>query len=162
MLTISAASIYAQTTSFSAGGGVTFAVNVDSTGNDLFMQIKGPSTMAWIGLGQGSRMKGSNIFVIYSDSTGSNVTLSPRIGTGETTPQASTSQEVTLLSGSGISDGNMVANIKCTKYHMARMHRRLIFNRFQLRKLEWWNYGFHIYLIELDLRIQSRHSIENR
>jgi hypothetical protein len=69
--------------------------------------------MSWIGLGQGGQMAGSNIFVIYADAAGGNVTLSSRLGTGESQPQSSTSAEVTLLDGSGIMNGMMTANVKC-------------------------------------------------
>jgi len=58
-------------------------------------------------------MKGSNIFMIYADAAGTNVTLSPRLGTGNSEPSADTTAEVTLLDGSGISDSMMVANVRC-------------------------------------------------
>jgi hypothetical protein len=70
--------------------------------------------MSWIGLGQGSQMSGANIFVIYADADGKNVTLSPRLGTGHTEPDADTAAKVTLLDGSGIIDGKMIANVKCS------------------------------------------------
>jgi hypothetical protein len=72
--------------------------------------------MSWIGFGQGSQMKGSNIFMIYANADGTNVTLSPRLGTGEQQPNADTSAEVTLLDGSGISNDMMVANVRCTSH----------------------------------------------
>ena len=58
-------------------------------------------------------MSGSNMFIVYSkDST--NVTISPRLGTGHSMPQHDGSAQVTLLEGSGIaSDGSMVANVRC-------------------------------------------------
>ena len=58
-------------------------------------------------------MKGSNIFMIYADAAGTNVTLSPRLGTGNSQPSADTTAEVTLLDGSGISNSMMVANVRC-------------------------------------------------
>lgn len=78
------------------------------------MRMSGPDTMSWIGIGQGSSMKGSNIFVMYADSTGANVTVSPRLGVGHVQPKSDTSAQVTLLEGSGIANGQMIANIKCT------------------------------------------------
>lgn len=69
--------------------------------------------MSWIGLGQGSSMKGANIFMIYADAAGTNVTLSPRLGTGNNAPDVDTTTDVTLLSGSGITNGIMTANIRC-------------------------------------------------
>jgi hypothetical protein len=58
-------------------------------------------------------MKGANIFMIYANAAGTNVTLSPRLGTGNQQPSADTTAEVTLLDGSGISAGMMVANVRC-------------------------------------------------
>lgn len=75
--------------------------------------MSGPGTMSWIGIGQGSGMRGANIFVMYADSTGANVTLSPRLGVAHKEPNSDTSAQVTLLDGSGITDGQMVANFKC-------------------------------------------------
>ena len=59
-------------------------------------------------------MSGANIFVVYADSTGSNVTLSPRLGKGHVQPSADNTAQVSLLDGSGIADGKMTANIRCT------------------------------------------------
>jgi hypothetical protein len=58
-------------------------------------------------------MKGANIFVMYADASGSNVTLSPRLGVGHVEPESDTTANVTLLDGSGISNGIMTANVKC-------------------------------------------------
>ena len=57
-------------------------------------------------------MAGSNIFVIYSDGHG-NVTLSPRHGAGHFEPETDTQANVTLLEGSGVKGGMMIANILC-------------------------------------------------
>ena len=58
-------------------------------------------------------MAGSNIFVVYPNSAGTNMTLSPRTGVGEVEPNYNPNAQVTLLSGSGISGGIMTANVKC-------------------------------------------------
>jgi hypothetical protein len=58
-------------------------------------------------------MSGANMFVIYSSSSGTNVTLSPRTGSGHVEPSYNSDTQVTLLEGSGISNGVMTANIKC-------------------------------------------------
>lgn len=98
-----------------------FAFNVpevsasDGTGN-IYFQISGPTAMSWIGLGQGAEMKGANIFVVYANAAGTNVTLSPRLGLGHTMPKSNKTAEVSLLGGSGISDGVMTANVKCKHF----------------------------------------------
>ena len=60
-------------------------------------------------------MRGSNIFIIYADETGKNVTLSPRLGQGNNQPNydSSTAAQVSLLDGSGIANGLMTANVRC-------------------------------------------------
>jgi Cytochrome domain of cellobiose dehydrogenase len=115
MLTPPAATVAnAQTTQQWCGDqGICFQVNVPSNGKDLFFQISGPSSMSWIGLGQGSGMVGANIFLIYPNSAGTNVTLSTRLGTGHVEPQASTDAQATLLDGSMVTGDKMIANIKC-------------------------------------------------
>jgi Cytochrome domain of cellobiose dehydrogenase len=113
-----ATTVLAQNVTYCPGGGVCYAVNIPAStaengSGDIYFQISGPSTLSWIALGQGSQMKGSNIFMIYADAAGTNVTLSPRLGTGNSEPSADTTAEVTLLDGSGISDSMMVANVRC-------------------------------------------------
>ncbi|KAF2816764.1 CBD9-like protein, partial [Mytilinidion resinicola] len=89
--------------------------NTASSGKgDIFFQISAPSTYQFVALGQGDGMADSNIFVVYTSSSGKNVTLSPRKGTGHVEPQFSSSAEVTLLEGSGVSNGKMVANVRCS------------------------------------------------
>ena len=58
-------------------------------------------------------MSGSNMLVVYaSDST--NVTVSPRLGTGHNQPQFNSDATISVLDGSGVnSDGSFVANIRC-------------------------------------------------
>lgn len=101
-------------------GNVCFSINVPETtassgSGDLYFQIQGPASKQWIGLGQGgaNQMRNSNIFIIYADSTGSNVTLSPRLGNGEFEPDFNADAQVSLLEGSGIANGVMTANVRC-------------------------------------------------
>jgi hypothetical protein len=70
--------------------------------------------MSWVGLGQGSKMAGSNMVVLYASSDGENVTVSPRLGKNHDQPLYDNSADFTLLAGSGISNGTMTANIKCS------------------------------------------------
>jgi hypothetical protein len=72
-----------------------------------------PTTYQWIGLAQGSQMAGANYFIVYTSSSGTNVTLSPRLSGGQEMPTYSSASDVTLLEGSGVADGIMTANIKC-------------------------------------------------
>lgn len=58
-------------------------------------------------------MTNSNLFIIYADDTGTNVTLSPRLGVGEIEPNFNPNAQVSLLEGSGIANGKMTANVRC-------------------------------------------------
>jgi hypothetical protein len=86
--------------------------STSSTGT-VYFQISGPSSFAWIGMGLGTQMTGANIFTIYQAANGQNITLSPRKGSGHVMPSPDNSLQATLLDGSGIQDGKMIANIKC-------------------------------------------------
>jgi hypothetical protein len=57
-------------------------------------------------------MAGANIFIMYAASD-TNVTISPCSGKGEFQPLFNSDARVTLLDGSGISNGVMTANIRC-------------------------------------------------
>lgn len=58
-------------------------------------------------------MKGSQIFVIYANAAGINVTLSPRLGSGHFKPAEKPAFKAYLLAGSGIEGGKMTINILC-------------------------------------------------
>ncbi len=58
-------------------------------------------------------MAGANMFLIYADSSGSNITLSPRLGKGEVEPDFDSEAQISLLEGTGIANGVMTANVRC-------------------------------------------------
>lgn len=110
---------YAQITQHCAQVNVCYSFNVPATSassgtGDIYFQIQAPSSTQWVGLGQGDQMKGANIFMVYSDAGGHNVTLSPRLGQGNFEPQLNSQAQISLLEGSGISNGMMTANVRCT------------------------------------------------
>ncbi|RDW64301.1 cytochrome and DOMON domain-containing protein [Aspergillus mulundensis] len=84
---------------------------VSSGSGPIFFQIQAPTTLRWVALGQGTEMTGASIFVLYSSS--SNVTISPRLGTGHVQPRHNPDAEVSLLEGSGVQSGIMTANVRC-------------------------------------------------
>jgi hypothetical protein len=103
-------------------GDVCFKLNIpentaSSGDGDIFFQISAPSSYEWVALGQGMRMAGSNIFVVYTSADANNVTLSPRLASGYTMPSFNGDAEVTLLEGSGVSNGKMTANVRCKFIH---------------------------------------------
>ncbi|RAK96037.1 cytochrome and DOMON domain-containing protein [Aspergillus ibericus CBS 121593] len=89
-----------------------------STPGPIYLQITAPTTLQWIGLGQGAQMTGANMFLLYTSSA-SKITLSPRSGLGHFEPQYTSSTQLTLLPGTGITNngnGNgstMTANLRC-------------------------------------------------
>lgn len=85
----------------------------NSSGSSAYIQLSAPTSYAWVGLGTGSRMTGSSMFIMYTDGNG-NVTVSPRRGSGHTMPTVDSSIEVQLLAGSGVSGNTMTANILCS------------------------------------------------
>lgn len=114
-----ASQVNAQVAEISPSDNVRFKLNIpDSTASsgsgDIFFSVSAPSSYEWVALGQGSGMGGSNMFLVYTSSSGTNVTLSPRTASGYNTPTISDDAEVTLLEGSGVTDGVMTANIKCS------------------------------------------------
>jgi len=117
---ISAATLtYAQDSSSPVQGytnkGSKFAANwnIPASGEDVYVQIQGPTSAGWAGTGIGSGMKGALIFIIYQDGSG-NVTVSPRLGKGEFEPKYESTIQFELLGGSGIQNGLMTGNIKCS------------------------------------------------
>ncbi|KAL5364494.1 hypothetical protein BJX96DRAFT_135878 [Aspergillus floccosus] len=84
-----------------------------SSSGPVFFQIQAPTSVRWVGFGQGDQMAGANMFIMYASTSSQNVTLSPRSGTGHVEPQFNRDAQVTLLPGSGIRDGKMTANVRC-------------------------------------------------
>ncbi|EEH44049.2 hypothetical protein PABG_11456 [Paracoccidioides brasiliensis Pb03] len=79
----------------------------------IFFTMEAPSDgIQWFALGQGRGMTGSNIFVAYASSP-TNITVSPRLGVGHIEPEYNPSARISLLEGSGISNGKMIANVRC-------------------------------------------------
>jgi hypothetical protein len=114
----SASYVSAQVASICPTNDVCYKLNIpqktaSSGSGDIFFQLSAPSSYEWVALGQGTGMSDSNIFVVYTSGSGNNVTLSPRTGQGERLPEFNSNAQVTLLDGSGVSGGKMVANVKC-------------------------------------------------
>ena len=118
-----ASHVSAQVASVSPSTGITFKLNIpESTASsgdgDIFFQLSAPSDYEWVALGQGSKMSGSNLFVVYTSGDGKNVTLSPRTASGYSMPSHNGDAQVELLEGSGVTDGNMIANVKCMNFSL--------------------------------------------
>lgn len=87
--------------------------SASSNSGNIYFRIEAPSTYQWIGLGIGTAMRNSEMFLVYQDGSG-NVTLSTRTASGHNMPQYSERSGVELIEGSGVIDSMMIANIKCS------------------------------------------------
>jgi hypothetical protein len=97
---------------------VCYSLNVpeqsaSSSSGDIYFQLSAPTTYSWVALAQGTAMSNANMFVMYSSADGQNVTLSPRNTSGHVMPTYNMAADVSLLEGSGISNGRMTANVRC-------------------------------------------------
>ncbi|KAF4594669.1 Carbohydrate-binding domain family 9-like protein [Ophiocordyceps camponoti-floridani] len=92
---------------------VCFRWAIPNNSQDVMFQLQAPTTYRWVGLGIGSQMRGADMFVVYASGS-DNVTLSTRRGTGHAPPQPAERSDVVLDEGSGISDGVMTANVRCS------------------------------------------------
>jgi hypothetical protein len=113
-------SALAQLQTFEPPGqnGITYSVNIpqataSSGTGPIFFQLKSTSELQWFAWGQGAIMQGANIFVVYASSDGNNVTVSPRLGVEHVMPLHNPEAQLSVLNGSGISNGIMTANIRC-------------------------------------------------
>ncbi|RHZ46226.1 uncharacterized protein CDV56_104462 [Aspergillus thermomutatus] len=106
-----------QIYSFSPASNVVYSVTVpastvSSNSGPIYFQIRAPTSYQWVALGEGSKMAGSNMFIMYAASA-NNITLSPRSSTGHSEPDYNSDAQIDLLDGTGISNGYMTANVRC-------------------------------------------------
>ncbi|KAJ5041158.1 uncharacterized protein L3040_005709 [Drepanopeziza brunnea f. sp. 'multigermtubi'] len=106
--------------SFSAkDGSINFALNIpednDNQSDELYFAMQAPSVSTWIAVGLGSdEMKNSLIFMAYADSTGKNITLSPRLSYDHVEPSHTKNISISVLGGTKIENGNYTVNAMCS------------------------------------------------
>lgn len=96
--------------------GINYALGVSSPTrgdgvDNIFISVSFHPRYQWVAIGIGSQMRGSTIFVIYTDGRG-NVTVSPRDGRGNYQPLFNSSSTVTILDGSSANAQLVKANFK--------------------------------------------------
>ncbi|KAJ5112735.1 Alpha/beta hydrolase fold-3 [Penicillium argentinense] len=103
-----------------AGTELTFTIHVpqdtaDSGKGPIFFQLNTTSPVQWFALGQGTQMRGANMFVVYTSASGNNnVTVSPRLGQGHVMPEHNADADVSVLEGSGFFNDEIIsASIRC-------------------------------------------------
>ncbi|KAG5983314.1 hypothetical protein E4U55_000298 [Claviceps digitariae] len=84
-----------------------------SNSGNIYFQLRAPTSYSWIALGLGTRMAGSAMFIIYDNGLG-NVTISTRPGLKHAMPEYASRPDVALLAGSAVTNGHMIANIRCS------------------------------------------------
>ncbi|KAI5778918.1 hypothetical protein EDC01DRAFT_324743 [Geopyxis carbonaria] len=89
------------------------AVNIPNNGSSTFFQVTTSKSNGWTGVGIGSGMAGALIFLIYPNEKGTDVMVSPRIGTGHVEPQYESSIKYQVMQGTGISGNTLTASFIC-------------------------------------------------
>lgn len=80
---------------------------------DVFFQITAPTSYSWAALGPGHSISEADALVVSITADGKDVTLSPRLGANGEVEEEEDEQWV-LLEGSGVSEGMMTANVRCS------------------------------------------------
>lgn len=95
---------------------IAFSLNVDNSTDDLYFSILIQSSVAWGAIGLGSsQMAGALMLIVYPDSSGENITLSTRLGSGHSEPRHTSDINVEMQDGSGLIDESAYRfNGKCT------------------------------------------------
>ncbi|EOD46572.1 putative integral membrane protein [Neofusicoccum parvum UCRNP2] len=87
-----------------AAGNLTFSLAAVEDGGltDLYFHLSAPAANSWVAVGIGAQMKGALMFLVYHDSRGENVTLSPRVASGENEPSYRSSIDCSVYESDGI------------------------------------------------------------
>lgn len=85
---------------------------IRSGSGNVYFQLNASTDYSWVALGIGTGMEGAGIFLLYPDGDG-NITLSTRAGEYHVMPEYTERPKTSLMEGSGIVDGRIVANIRC-------------------------------------------------
>ncbi|EPS40423.1 hypothetical protein H072_5730 [Dactylellina haptotyla CBS 200.50] len=80
----------------------------------MLIRVTGAAAKGWTAVGIGNRMAGSLMFIIYPGTASANVTVSPRLSSGQIAPHYYPQTDVTILEGSGIIDGQITALFTCS------------------------------------------------
>ncbi|KAJ5587478.1 uncharacterized protein N7459_003243 [Penicillium hispanicum] len=92
----------------------TFALNIPDDSAQLYLHLSGPTDYSWLAVGTGSEMKNSLMFIVYANAKGDNITVSPRLSSGEQEPRYSSSIAFDILEGTGIANNSMTLNARCS------------------------------------------------
>lgn len=102
----------AASTLYLSQTGTQFSLNLPSNSSDVYFYFTSPA-YSWVAVGPGTKMAGSLMFIMYSSADGLNVTISPRIATGNTEPTFAKEIQIETLPGTGITNQSFVLNAVC-------------------------------------------------
>ncbi|EOA84535.1 uncharacterized protein SETTUDRAFT_20077 [Exserohilum turcica Et28A] len=108
-----ASNITAASTFYLARTQTQFSVNIANDSQDVFIYFASPA-YSWVGVGFGHKMAGSLMFIMYNNKDGSNVTISPRIGSAASEPTFNSSIDLTVLPGTWVNDSMLMLNARCS------------------------------------------------
>ncbi|KAH8895278.1 CBD9-like protein [Thozetella sp. PMI_491] len=90
-----------------------FAINLPPNSDDVNFYLVAPTWYSYFAVGIGSTMAGSLMLVAYSAADNQHVTVSPRLGTGDTEPPYYPGVTVSLSSSSSIQNDSFVVFGTC-------------------------------------------------
>jgi hypothetical protein len=127
---------------------------VSSGNGSIYFQIYAPTTFSWVALATGTSMSNANMFIMYQDGNG-NVTISPRQASGHSMPTVPSTgaAELELLDGSGVSNGFMVANVRCDNCESWKGTESLDFTSEGADMVGAWSEGDALNSTDVDARI---------
>ncbi|KAF3047055.1 hypothetical protein E8E12_010844 [Didymella heteroderae] len=100
-------------------GNITYALSAMTTG-DVYMHLRAPAVYQWVGVGTGSEMDGSVMFILYEGADKNSVTLSPRLSDGHSEPSFSNDIDCALQNGTAYK--NSIVQMSNTRYYSVGVH----------------------------------------
>ncbi|TKA22608.1 hypothetical protein B0A50_08297 [Salinomyces thailandicus] len=91
-------------------GAFTFAINIDEETEDVYFHLSYPAVTEWMAVGFGEKMQGALMLIAYPSSNGTGMTLSPRLGIGNTEPEHTKDIKCELIWEDELVKANIVAN----------------------------------------------------
>lgn len=89
-----------------------FSLNVANDSADLYIYFASPA-YSWVGVGFGTQMENSLMFIMYQNEDGDNVTLSPRLGSKKSEPTFAPEFNIDILPGTQVNDNEFILKAVC-------------------------------------------------
>ncbi|OCK85265.1 iron reductase domain protein [Lepidopterella palustris CBS 459.81] len=102
----------AASTLYLSETGTTFSLNIPNNSSDVYIYFSSPA-YSWFAVGAGDKMAGSLMLIMYPSANNKNVTVSPRIATGNSEPTFAPEIQISVLPGTTIFNDSFVLNAIC-------------------------------------------------